>query len=82
MTEKICKKCLLEKLDPVGILHTVRERVELMDEEEKVDEDTYLVRLKKCAECDKVSLGTCALCGCFVEYRAARKDMSCPAKYW
>lgn len=78
MSQIICKKCLFEKLDPLNILASVRERVALLPEEDKVAEQIYLERLQLCSECKELSLGQCNQCGCFVEYRAARADMHCP----
>lgn len=82
MTEKICKKCILEKIDPLGVLNSVRERVSLLSDDEKVSDEVYVSRLEICSKCDKLSLGTCAECGCFVEYRAAKNDLKCPINRW
>ena len=75
---KICKRCLLSELDGEGLYRSVKERIALIDGEQKTDEKSYGTRLSACQECDKLTNGMCALCGCFVELRAARKDMHCP----
>lgn len=80
MSERICKKCLIEKIDPMGVLETVRQKVELIPAQERTGEEEYYQRLKSCTECDKLNLGMCELCGCFVEYRAAHSEMHCPGK--
>ncbi len=84
MSEVICKRCLIEKIDPLGILETVRKRVELIPKEEKVSDEEYFHRLEACTACKELNLGMCNLCGCFVEYRAAHTDMHCPGseKKW
>ncbi|MCQ2519787.1 MAG: DUF6171 family protein [Lachnospiraceae bacterium] len=74
----ICKKCIIEKIDQFGILESVRKRVELMPKEDKVSDEEYVRRLQICVDCKNLNLGTCNICGCFVEYRAALIDMHCP----
>lgn len=39
---------------------------------------TYAARLNICRTCDDLHSGTCALCGCYVEARAAKKRQGCP----
>ena len=46
--------------------------------DEKTDEATYAARLNICRTCDDLHSGTCALCGCYVEARAAKKRQGCP----
>ena len=36
-------------------------------------------RLAICRDCDQLRSGLCALCGCYVELRAAKGRMGCPA---
>lgn len=82
MTVYHCKKCLLEKIDPLGILETVRRKVELIPADERASEDVYYRRLDTCSECSELNLGTCNMCGCFVEYRAATINGKCPKNRW
>ena len=35
-------------------------------------------RLDACRACPHLNAGTCALCGCYVEYRAAHAAQRCP----
>ncbi len=82
MNPPLCKKCLMEKLDPHGIYETVRERVKLIPDDERCPDDEYYRRLGICTECARHNSGTCALCGCFVEYRAAFSERHCPDNKW
>ena len=81
---KICKRCLLDELDEGGLYRTVQEHIALLDESVKAEPPLYRERLELCRECDHLTNGMCALCGCFVELRAAKKDMYCPdsVKKW
>ena len=42
------------------------------------DPETYAARLNICRTCDNLHSGTCALCGCYLEARAAKKRQGCP----
>ena len=50
----------------------VRDYVDSLSADEKTDEATYAARLNICRTCDDLHSGTCALCGCYVEARAAK----------
>ena len=56
----------------------IRERIEAMPEEQRADEATVQARLDACQRCDHLMSGTCALCGCYVELRTAKKGQQCP----
>ena len=56
----------------------IEERIALLSEDEKAEEDVRKMRLSLCRECDFLMNGTCGLCGCYVELRAAKKRMACP----
>lgn len=56
----------------------IRDRIAAMPEEQRADERTIAERLAACRDCDHLMSGTCALCGCYVELRAAKKVQSCP----
>ena len=56
----------------------VRDYVASLSADEKTDEATYAARLNICRTCDDLHSGTCALCGCYVEARAAKKRQGCP----
>ena len=75
---KICKRCLLSELDGEELISSVRQRISLLDESVRADEREYHHRLDRCKSCDNLTNGMCALCGCFAELRAAKKEMHCP----
>ena len=56
----------------------VREYIDSLSEEQRADETLYQARLHLCKECTELRNGTCVLCGCYVEMRAAKKRMNCP----
>lgn len=64
------------------LYRSVMERIALLDESIKADSGTYQSRLNICRSCDRLTNGMCALCGCFAELRAAKKDTRCPAGLW
>lgn len=76
---RICRRCLIGDIpDQASLAELIKERIALMPEEQRADEALMTVRLDVCRRCDHLNSGTCALCGCYVELRAAKKRMSCP----
>ena len=57
---------------------TVAEYVASLDETIRTPEDVYRARLALCQECPELMNGTCRLCGCYVETRAAKRGQKCP----
>ena len=57
---------------------TVAEYVASLDETIRTPEDAYRVRLALCQDCPELMNGTCRLCGCYVETRAAKRGQKCP----
>ena len=57
---------------------TVAEYFAGLDESIRTPEDVYRVRLDICQECPELMNGTCRLCGCYVETRAAKRGQVCP----
>lgn len=56
----------------------IAERIALLPEDEKAEAEVQKMRLLTCQGCDQLVMGTCGLCGCYVELRAAKKRMACP----
>lgn len=74
-----CRRCLLEDMaDQQDLRAWIQERNALLEENLRADEATRQQRLNACRSCDSLLSGTCALCGCYVELRAAKKNMRCP----
>lgn len=75
----ICRKCLLEDMEnQQALLASIRELIGALPDEKRADEETRKIRLACCRECSHLKEGTCGLCGCFVELRAAKNWMHCP----
>lgn len=68
---KPCRCTLLES-GQADMAKLVRDYVDSLSADEKTDEATYAARLNICRTCDNLHSGTCALCGCYVEARAAK----------
>lgn len=81
MTERRCRRCLLEEYDQEAYLRTLKEHIERTPEQERTPEADYR-RLEACRACDYLEAGTCTACGCYVELRAASRRGRCPYKKW
>ena len=80
--ERICKRCLLLESGREDILETIKERIERIEPENRVDRAGYQERLKTCSECSFLEDGTCLKCGCYPEFRAAFIKKRCPYNKW
>lgn len=80
--KKICKRCLLREYDGQEYRDKIERLINLMEESEKAEETLYQERLNQCKTCEKLVAGTCLVCGCYVELRAAAKSGRCPDHYW
>ena len=79
MSRPFCRRCLLEDM-PSGaaLAASVQELVEALPQSERVPEDERARRLYACTACDHLIDGMCALCGCYVQLRAAKSRLGCP----
>ena len=75
---RFCKRCLLREA-PEGekLAKIVEERIRLMPEELRVSESVFAQRIQACRECEHLMSGTCRLCGCYAELRAAQRNRRC-----
>lgn len=72
-------RCLAADLpDGQELAGLIRERIEGIPEEERTGDTEYRRRLDLCQQCGSLLDGTCALCGCYAEIRAARSWQRCP----
>ena len=81
MSEEVlrrCKKCLLRDIDKNEYFESLKQAIEAIDPAEKTPAPLYEERLSACTACDRLSEGMCTVCGCFVEYRAAKSKEYCP----
>ena len=73
-----CRCLVAEMPGEAELAEIIRERIETIPEEERTPEQEYALRLSACRNCRYLQRGTCALCGCYIEIRAARKKQRCP----
>ena len=71
-------RCLLFEAGQADMARTVAEYVAGLDEAVRTPEEIYRARLSLCQGCDQLMNGTCRLCGCYVETRAAKRGQQCP----
>ena len=71
-------RCLLKDAGEAEMAASIAEYVALLDESVRTPEDVYRQRLALCQDCPELLNGTCRLCGCYVETRAAKKAQQCP----
>lgn len=71
-------RCLLFEAGQKDMARTVAEYVAALDEAIRTSDADYRARLTICEGCDQLMNGTCRLCGCYVETRAAKKAQPCP----
>lgn len=74
MAGTFCRRCLLKDMSDTEFFESVRAYIQNIPDEQKAPEALYRERLQKCTSCDQLVNGMCALCGCFVEIRAAKKN--------
>ena len=75
--KKPCR-CLLLEAGQADMARTVAEYVAGLDDSVRTPEEEYRARLSLCQDCPELMNGTCRLCGCYVETRAAKRGQQCP----
>lgn len=71
-------RCLLKEAGEAEMAASIAEYVALLDESVRTPAAAYQARLALCQACPELLNGTCRLCGCYVETRAAKKAQQCP----
>ena len=71
-------RCLLRDAGEAEMAAVIAEYVAGLDDSIRAPETDYRARLTVCGDCDQLLNGTCRLCGCYVETRAAKKGLGCP----
>lgn len=79
MNERICKRCLLAQMDEDANLAALKRYIAAYPAEKRCPPEEYARRLEICGSCEELSNAMCALCGCYVELRALKPEMYCPA---
>ena len=77
MTDRIPCRCLLHDAYP-DMETLIRSVLDSMPEDERLEETQYKARLDLCLQCSHLVDGTCVLCGCYGEARAASRFSRCP----
>lgn len=77
-----CIRCLLQDYDEEAYISKLLRVIRMMTPSEKAKEEVVRTRLAVCKECDRLEMGTCLACGCYVELRAAMAGGRCPYKKW
>ena len=79
----MCTRCLLRDMieagDSMEMIEKYRAAIKAAD---RVTEEVYESRLAVCQDCEKLNVGTCMACGCYVELRAVAAVSRCPKKKW
>lgn len=74
-----CPRCLLAEVpDGEALARLNRQWIDALPPERQANDALYEARLAACRGCGHLFAGTCGLCGCYVEYRAAQADRRCP----
>ena len=77
-----CRRCLMREYDKTEYDDKLSELIASIPRDEKAADALYAQRLAVCKECEQLSTGTCFVCGCYVEMRAAKKNGYCPSRKW
>ena len=74
-----CLRCLIAEMpDATALAEIIAQRIEQLPPEERTEEAERQRRLAQCRRCPHLRMGTCGLCGCYVEIRAAKTRLGCP----
>ncbi|MCR5546460.1 MAG: DUF6171 family protein [Lachnospiraceae bacterium] len=84
MEEKLtfCRQCEILNQLPKDVLEYTNKLYRLLDKKDRATDSLISKRLDICEGCEKNTAGTCQSCGCYVAFRAMKKDGSCPQKKW
>ena len=83
MAENRCRRCLLRELEAGQELYaSVKAYREALSPDQRTPDGAFEARLETCRACPYLNNATCMQCGCFVEIRAARRDIQCPMGRW
>ena len=77
--ERFCLKCLLSELPGrQEQARLVDAQISALPAYNRASEETRARRVAICRECEYLEDATCALCGCYVDWRAAQQMKTCP----
>ena len=79
LNKPFCRRCLLADMpDQAALAASIAELIALLPDTLRAEEALRRDRLACCRRCPHLLDGMCALCGCYVELRAAKARMCCP----
>ncbi|GHU39212.1 hypothetical protein FACS1894105_13850 [Clostridia bacterium] len=79
---KPCIRCRPQNESEEEYRKRLADYMRSIPDEIKTKQDEYERRLIICRDCDELMNGTCRLCGCYVEMRAAKEAQYCPDNKW
>ncbi len=79
---RFCRMCDIIGSIPGDIGVYADRLYNLLEEEEKADEDLIRSRNTVCEECVKNVGGTCLACGCYCIIRSMKRSSHCPDLRW
>lgn len=74
----LCRKCLDRPIDERELMEYLDNYAASLPENIRASADVYTFRLNICKNCPRLLVHMCTLCGCYVQARAAKKNMRCP----
>lgn len=77
----ICKKCFLG-VQAENYTQMIEKCLSMISPRDRTSEVQFAQRIAVCEECADFVTATCQVCGCYVELRAAKKNVHCPRKKW
>ena len=78
-----CRRCLLRELaEGQELYESVKAYRAELPEDVRTTDAAFEARLERCRSCPYLNNATCMQCGCFVEIRAAKRDIHCPMGSW
>ncbi len=83
VNKRVCKRCLIREMaGQEKIYETIQRMIADLPETERAPKALREERLSACKQCERLTDGMCAACGCYVELRATIADQTCPYDVW
>lgn len=73
-----CRVCLVRESADENLKQVIARLIADIPGEGRTDPAEYEQRLEACRSCGELLAGTCRVCGCYVEARAAVERLRCP----
>ena len=76
--EQICRRCIGDSVEARDLARYLDDYVNSLPDDLRASPGEYERRLRICEDCDRRAGLNCTLCGCYVQARAAKRDLDCP----